>query len=108
MEREYTNRQEGYKIIIKALLMELLALLYRHFKLESALGEDVKSFHKSYDRLRPVIDFINKNYTEELTLKSLSEVSLMNRTYFSTFFKKVMQITIWDYIENLRISRAYR
>lgn len=106
MEREWNEKLEGYKIIIKALLMELLALLYRHFKLESALGNDVKTFHKSYYRLKPALDFINKNFTNELTLQKLSEVCLMNRTYFSTFFKKVMQVNVWDYIENLRISHA--
>jgi len=68
IESEWIEKQEGYRMIIKALLMKLLGVFYRHFKSNDELGEDVIAFHKSYDRIRDVIEYINDNYEKNLTL----------------------------------------
>jgi len=106
IEYEWVNKQEGYKMIIKALLMKLLALFYRHFKTSDEIGKDIKSFHKSYDRIRDVVEYINDNYNKDLALEDLAKIALMNKSYLSTYFKKVMSMTISDYIEIMRINMA--
>lgn len=106
IESEWNLKLEGYKMVIKALLMELLALLYRHFKASNSLDEDVLAFHRGYDRLRDVLQYINANPGKDFTLEELSSISLMNKTYFSAYFKKVMNVTVFEYIKNLRIDYA--
>jgi len=106
IKQEWDGRQEGFRLVVKALLMKLLALLYRHFKLGGEISDDVKSFRKSYNRIRDVIYYINQNFNRDLTLDELAKVALMNKTYFSEFFKSVVQMNVSDYILNCRISSA--
>lgn len=106
IENEWSNRLEGYKMVIKGILTELLAILYRHFKNSNSLGKDVVSFHRAYDRLRIVIDFINTRPGSDFTLEQLSSMAHMNKTYFSSYFKRTMGVTVFKYIENIRIDYA--
>ena len=108
MELEWKSRQPGYRLVIKSLLMKLLADLYRNCTLNNEISDEAKEFHKSYDRLRSVIEYINANLERKLDLDELAGIAFMNRTYFSSFFKKVMNISLSDYIESLRINKAQR
>lgn len=108
IEQEWAQQQEGFRLVIKALLMKLLAILYRHFKLNNELGGESLSFRKAYEKIRCVVEHINDNYRTRLTLDELAAIAHMNRTYLSTCFHQVMQISISDYIETLRIHEACR
>jgi AraC-like DNA-binding protein len=90
------------------MLMNLLAILYRHFKLKDEIGEDARKFRKSYDRIRGVVEYINGNFTREISLDELARVALMNRTYLSSYFKDIMNMNISEYIEVLRTNYACR
>ena len=106
IETEEQTQAEGYQMVIKAKLMELLALLYRHYKANGSIGGDVRAFYQSYDRLRGVIDHIHAQPSPDLSLETLAGIACMNKTYFSTFFKKVMHINVTEYICQARLARA--
>lgn len=104
--REWEQNEEGYKLIIKSQLMKLLALLYRNFRIERMQLNDIKAYYKGYDRIRNVIIYINENYHSDIRYDDLARVAYMNKTYFSTFFKRVMKMTVSGYIENVRMNAA--
>ncbi len=106
IEQEWRARQEGYRLVIKSVLMKLLAVLYRNCTLNDEIGSDRRQFQKSYDRIRGVIEHINRNLDKKLELEELARIAFMNRTYFSSYFKKVMKISMSDYIEALRVNKA--
>jgi AraC-like DNA-binding protein len=108
LEKEWAERKEGYRLLIKAQLMNLLAILYRHLSCNGEIGEDIKAFSNSYERLRKVIEYINTHYTSSISLEELAKVALMNRTYFSSYFKNVMKVNVSDYIEKLRVENICR
>lgn len=108
LDQEWVHRQEGYRMVIRALLMHLLALLYRHFKSRDEIGEDVRKFQQMYDRIRGAVAYIHHNYTQDIKLEVLANVALMNRTYFSSYFKSVMKVTVPEYIESMRIRHSCR
>ncbi len=108
LEKEWQEKQEGYPLVIKAMLLYLLAMLYRHFKAQDAIGENVVQFRKSYDKIRDAVEFIHAHYDEPITLEQLSKKALMNRTYFSSYFKRMMGKSVFEYIECVRISQACR
>lgn len=103
--KEWNNKNEGYRLIIKALLMNLLAILYRHFKANDEILDESPAV-KSYERINLVLDYINLNFTKELQLDELAHIAFMSRTYFSTCFKASMNMNIAKYIDLLRINRA--
>lgn len=106
IEDEWNTRDDGYKLMVKALLMELLATFSRHFKLNTEVTEEKRSFFKSYDRIRSVIEYLNENFKKNPNLAELSKIAMMNKTYFSTYFKEIMQTTVHEYIMNLKINSA--
>lgn len=56
--------------------------------------------------IQKVVNHINLNITEELSLKYLSEQYCVNASYLSTLFKREMKITLTDYINQQRIREA--
>ncbi len=106
MEQEMTEKQVGYQMMVKAMLMQLLGLVYRNLSQYESTPAQLDT-QKSYNRLRPVLEYIELHYTEEqFSLDRLASLVHMNRTYFSTFFKKIMQTGVFDYINRLRVEHA--
>lgn len=56
--------------------------------------------------IQKVVNHINLNLTEELSLKCLSEDYSVNASYLSTLFKREMKVTLTDYINQQRIRKA--
>jgi len=108
LDEEWTQRSEGYQLAIKALLMYLLALLYRHYTSKDELGDDIKQFHFAYGRIREVVAYLHQHFTEEIELSHLSKIASMNKSYFSSYFKTVMNKTVTSYVESLRLQEACR
>jgi AraC family transcriptional regulator len=57
-------------------------------------------------KLRRVIDYINENLTEELTLTEIANVVQMNPHYFSRAFRDSTGIPPHRYVMNSRVERA--
>lgn len=56
--------------------------------------------------VRKTMDYIEKNYMNEIYLDDLSSRFHLNPNYFSTLFRKQSGTTIRDYIRKVRISHA--
>ncbi len=106
IEREYLDEKPGYRLFIKASLMKILALLYRHFKLEGQIGSELLEKQRDFERIREAVLYIEQHFTENICIPDLAKLIYMNASYFSTYFKKVMKMNITDYILTLRINRA--
>jgi AraC-like DNA-binding protein/ligand-binding sensor protein len=90
-----------------------MALLYRNRILESAvhsgLSEDVSSTADYYQNkyiVSSAMDFINRNYSDRISLSILSKSCHCNATYLSHLFRKETGVRITDYINRCRVERA--
>lgn len=106
IEKEWQDRQEGYQLVVKAMLMYLLALLYRHCKCCDGLDADAIRFRKRYERIKPAVKYMVQNYGRPFSLNSIARSAMMSRTYFSSSFKDVMGVTASKYMEKLRVAQA--
>ena len=106
IEDEMQQKQLGYQMMVKAILMRFLGLVYRNLKVHT-IDTEKRDFIRQYERLRPVLEYISTHYCQkQFKLEELAHIMHMNKTYFSTFFKKVMQTGVFDYINNLRVEHA--
>mgnify|MGYP001166922282 CR=1 FL=1 len=106
IEDEMQQKQLGYQMMVKAILMRFLGLVYRNLKVHT-IDTEKRDFIRQYERLRPVLEYISTHYCQkQFKLEELAQIMHMNKTYFSTFFKKVMQTGVFDYINNLRVEHA--
>lgn len=93
-------------------IISLLNLLDRLAKIQHTSYLASKSYRQIVqtsfkdDRLQRVINFIAKNYTEEITLKELSDISFMTTNSFCRYFKERTGKTAFQFIREYRISRA--
>lgn len=100
---ELTLRQTEYPLMTKALLDRLLILLIRDF------GYADSSFSVSRSHLhsiRRAITYIDNHLDEKLTLEEIAGLSGISPTYFSALFRRISNITLWDYIASKRVEKA--
>jgi len=107
-EREWTCRRAGYEIMIKALLLKMLALLYRFCEASPERSQKALEFQTHYNRIIAAISYIEDHFQEHIKLKQLADMTHMNANYFSTYFKNAMGIPVSNYIIKKRLDYACR
>lgn len=53
-----------------------------------------------------IVEYVDSNYMKSVSLGELSRQFYLNSTYISTLFKKYMNKTFFEYVNDLRMSRA--
>ncbi len=90
-------------------LLELLDLMSRDTKatfLSSTIFTFGERADRSRDKLDKVIDYIYENYTESLYADDLAKLAHMSTNHFHRFFKKRTELTLTEFINQLRIGKA--
>ena len=102
VENEITSamRSDGTALLMRADLI-------RYFSVYSLPGATAGT-SQSNDVLREIISYVNKHYTEKLSLEEVATHVGFSREYFCRFFKQHMGITFLRYLNEVRISHAGR
>lgn len=106
LDGEWNEKQLGYRMVIRALLLKLLAVLYRGFERTEGYAQNTRRFQNGYLRLAPAIALMESSFREPLTLEEISQTVHMNRNYFSTLFTQLMGCTVSDYLMRRRLKNA--
>ena len=97
---------EGYQSI---LITSCICRLIYEFCAAGARTE--KSFipasrRRDIERLRGILEYVESNYTEELTLEDTAAHFYLSRGYFSKFFKQYTGMTFKEYLTRFRLQKA--
>ncbi len=57
-------------------------------------------------QLKPVLEYIDSNYGQTITLNELSRIAGMSPKYFCSYFHSIIHRTPIDYLNYYRIERA--
>lgn len=98
-EREFEQKLPGYQLICENNLSSLLLFLYRNVR--EVAGE------KNNDIKKNILEYVNMNYTH-LTLTEIADHFGYNPSYFSKFFKKMMNENLFDFIARKKMEEAIR
>lgn len=60
------------------------------------------------NRLQKITDYLEKNYQHSISLDELAMYMYLSKEYLSRFFKQHMQLTIGEYLRNVRAQSAYK
>ena len=100
---EKAKKQKSYEYFIEGYSNILLGLLDRLGILDNCTKNlDAAALTK----LLPALNYLEENYTREITLEEIAKTLDMNREYFCRLFKKTLGISFVDYTNFVRISRA--
>ncbi|NOU66035.1 helix-turn-helix domain-containing protein [Paenibacillus sp. LMG 31461] len=106
MRKELINKEEGYRLAIKADLLKLLVLAGRAFQYNRRSANDRKSFSKYRQSFYQTISHMEKHFAESICLEEMAELAHMSPTYFSSVFKLVKGMGFSDFLNYLRILNA--
>lgn len=63
-------------------------------------------FSSGQQMMEAIRNYVDENFSYELTLASLADMFHLNETYLSGLFKQSVGVTFSDYVTRLRLSRA--
>lgn len=98
---ENSNKEKYYEYYIKSYLYELIAILYRNNVLT-----DRNEIMLKIENLLPVLEYVNKNYAEQITLKEISSIANMHPSYFCRVFKNALGVSFIEYQNLVKIYNA--
>ena len=100
---EVTEENTAYEIYVRSYIYRILASLYR-------TGILVDSEHiyntKEIQKILPVISYLNKNYSENITLENASTMLNFDPSYFCRIFKSAIGATFTEYLNFVRVCKA--
>lgn len=103
---ECRERRGGYEFKIIAGVFELLGELLRNYKGKLYTQRNVEILMKKTKRFADVFNFIEKNYTHNISLSEVSAVAHMSEGYFCRMFRQSTGRSLTDYVNRLRIEKA--
>ncbi len=97
----YREEAVGYELALKALFLQVVFLLLQY-------GEraPISDTFTSSDKLKQVLDYIEAHYAEPITVSHLAGLCYFSDYHFMRFFKKYMNMTCIEYINNLRLEKS--
>ncbi|WP_339283829.1 AraC family transcriptional regulator [Paenibacillus sp. FSL R5-0486] len=84
-----------------AVLYTLLTEIIQRVSVE---GSDTVG--QQYERIKPVLDYIEQHYAEEITLPTLAGLICVTPEYFCHLFKKTTAIRPISYVNQVRVNKS--
>lgn len=103
---EYNEQKDGYMLVVRALILKLLVVTGRAFSGEIKGTDTEKVLNKYKKVVEQSKQYIQENYTENLTLDTISAAVNYSRSHFSYLFKAVTGKTYVEYLNEVRIFKA--
>lgn len=82
-----------------AILLEDLVHYFQEEKKEQQGGA-------GWERLKAAVDYIQRNFKENISLEDLTQHTYLSRTYISHCFRRYLGVSFMEYLTRVRISHA--
>lgn len=104
IRQTYLEKPPGYELEIKAELFHLFFLLYRQAPYQQSDQEHTEITAK----LKVVLQFIQDHYQQGITVRELADLCHFSEYHFMRFFKRHMNMTSIEYLNQYRLEMASR
>lgn len=101
----YYRQDECFKIEMQSYVSQLLLILIRGFKGEGSLEQKIDTDDR---RLMEIIDYLERNYDQMITLEDVASKHFLSPSYLSRYFKKKMGVGFSRYLMNLRLRHCMK
>lgn len=97
----YDEAVTGYELALKSLFLQAIFLLLQYSKKNESPDTGTPS-----DKLKNVLDYIELHFAESISVSELAKLCYFSDYHFMRFFKKHMNMTCVEYINNLRLEKS--
>ena len=105
--RIYLSKETGYEFRIRAVFYEILYLMVSTYR-ETEVEESELKNSRRLDALSKITTYMREHYTEDLKLSDMAALFGYSDAYLSRMFKKYAKINFKAYLQEIRMSYAYR
>lgn len=108
ISNEYSEKKKGYQTYLLFYLTEILILLERELErsMDDDLQEDDGGLEKNKDIINNVLEYINLNYNNDISLDKACRHAMLSKSYFSYLFKVNTGKTFTEYLNDIRIRKS--
>ena len=103
----YNEAEFGYELEIMSRLAHIWNLIMSNItsriKDLNRSDQDGEDYHR---RLRAIVSFMQRHYDEKLTLDDIARHVHLSRNECCRFFKKNMNVTLFEYLIDYRLSKS--
>lgn len=103
----YDIRPEGYLLKFNSLLYELLFTLIHSYS-KKTVRKEIDKKNKYLQRLKQIMQYVDNNHCRLITVSEVADEFGYSPDYLSKFFKKHMNMTMLDYLYEIRIHYIYQ
>ncbi len=98
------NDKDDNELLLISFSYQLMLELVKNYKTTDR--RNTSSVSKSLQRLANIIQYLNDNYTENITLEQVAEREYLSPSYLSHFFKLNLGVTFFNYLTGIRLNHA--
>lgn len=103
---EINQKNSHYQVFTKSNIIELIGLFLRHIPYHSInLSCNIVSGEES--RLMKAINYIENNYTQDISLEDVAKFLDINPFYFSRVFNRGTGLNFKTYLNSIRVEKAH-
>lgn len=107
MYREDMEKQLGYKMALRGKIYELITYLLRNYVVENLSNRENSKRIQNLTRLNTVLQYIENNYTDPITIGALAELIHLSEYRFCHLFKESIGQSPLSYINEVRLKKAH-
>ncbi|RCW82153.1 AraC family transcriptional regulator [Halanaerobium sp. DL-01] len=105
---ESTKKNYGFEPIIHAYLLQMFIIIDRILENQPEYSSSNDKKTDSNLQLEEIIDYIDNNYQNNITLQQIAEELYISKYYLSHFFKKNTGFTVIEFVNSKRIIEAQK
>ncbi len=103
---DYTSQPYGFEFALHTNICRIFLWILRYWdnsgiELHTAIEDS-----GLLEQFRKVLEYINKNYDQDITASEMAEYAHMSYSYFSRMFKKVIHKSFREYLNYVRITKS--
>lgn len=103
---EWNQRQDNYRLAIKAELLKLLVLISREYLRQQTNTGSRQSVSQHREAFFAALRYLDEHCEEELRLEDLAAMSHMAPSYFSSMMKLMTGQSYIEYLTTRRVEKA--
>jgi beta-xylosidase/AraC-like DNA-binding protein len=101
----YLRKDESYLLEIHRSLCQIMLNLIQHFSIEGTIFEKIDT---DDERIAEVIDYMERNYDQPITLEEMAKKTYLSSAYLSRYFKQKAGIGFSRFLMNIRLNHSVK
>ena len=103
----YSEREMGYEFRSRSLYYEIMYYLVSHYRVTEVREKELH-YSRRLDALSKITAYMREHYPDDLKLSEVASTFGYSSEYLSRMFKKYAKVNFKTYLQDIRMTYAYR